>query len=186
MTDSEQSPGSWPAYARQVIESAIRKDDSGGVRPPPAAPQPFGGVFVTLRVSGRLRGCMGTLEPEQSLAEAVGHAAVSAALHDPRFPPVAPADLPDISIEVSIMSAPWPMRDLDELELGKHGILVRNGPRRGLFLPQVATEHHFDKETLLTRCCREKAGLKPDAWRDPDTEVLLFTADAYSDVRRDS
>jgi AmmeMemoRadiSam system protein A len=124
---------------------------------------------------------MGTLDPSQPLADAVRHAAETAALHDPRFPPVTSAELPDLSVEVSILSAFWPMRSIDELQVGTHGILVRRGVQRGLFLPQVATEHHLDKETFLSRCCAEKAGLPPDAWRNPDTEVLLFTADIFQD-----
>ena len=68
------------------------------------------------------------------------------------------------------------MGSLDDLEIGRHGIIVQRGANRGLFLPQVATEHCFDKETFLNRCCTEKAGLPPGAWREPDTEVLLFTA----------
>jgi len=103
-------------------------------------------------------------------------------VYDPRFAPLTLAELPEVTIEVSVLSPPWPMGNLDDLELGKHGIIVRSGARRGLFLPQVATEHHFDKEIFLTRCCSEKAGLKPDAWRDPTTEVLLFTTDVYSDT----
>ena len=71
------------------------------------------------------------------------------------------------------------MANIDELECGRHGIIVRQGMLRGLFLPQVATEHHLDKETFLLRCCSEKAGLPANAWRDPKTEVLLFTADIF-------
>jgi len=73
------------------------------------------------------------------------------------------------------------MRRLDELELGRHGILVRQGGRRGLFLPQVAVEHHLDKETFLSRCCDEKAGLPANAWQDPATEVLLFTTEVFQE-----
>jgi len=182
MTDTQPSPGSWPAYARLVIEHAIREDDPKTIKPPPSGSQPFGGAFVSLRMFGSLRGCMGTLDADQPLAEAVRYAAVNAAVHDPRFAPLTLAELPDVTIEVSVLSPPWPMGDLDDLELGKHGILVRSGARRGLFLPQVATEYGFDKETFLTRCCSEKAGLKPNAWRDPTTEVLLFTTDVYSDA----
>jgi uncharacterized protein (TIGR00296 family) len=94
---------------------------------------------------------------------------------------VALAELPDVSVEVSILSEPWPMRSADELRLGTHGIIVRRGIQRGLFLPQVATEHGLDKNTFLSRCCAEKAGLAPDAWKASDTEVLLFTADIFSE-----
>jgi AmmeMemoRadiSam system protein A len=182
MSDTQQTPGSWPAYARLIIEQAIRENDPKTIKPPPSGSQPFGGAFVTLRLFGGLRGCMGTLDTDQPLADAVRYAAVNAAVHDPRFAPLTLAELPEVTIEVSVMSPLWPMGNLDELELGQHGIIVRSGARRGLFLPQVVTEHHFDKEAFLTRCCSEKAGLKPDAWRDRTTEVLLFTTDVYSDA----
>lgn len=120
---------------------------------------------------------MGILDPQTPLPDAVSEAAICAATHDPRFAPVAADELPDLRIEVSILSPPQRMRDLDELELGRHGVLVRRGALRGLFLPQVAVEHRMDKVTFLSRCCDEKAGLPPDAWKDPATEVLLFTAD---------
>lgn len=184
MHAAAQPAADWPAYARHIIESAVR-----GVQPAqmPVSPSAaHGGVFVTLRKFKRLRGCMGTLDPSQPLVDAVQRAAMSSALHDPRFTPVAVGELPDLVVEVSIMSAPEPMGSLDELELGRHGVIVRQGLRQGLFLPQVAVEHHLDKETLLSRCCREKAGLPPDAWRDPDTEVLLFTAEIFSEEDRGS
>lgn len=169
----------WPSYARQVIEFATRNADAARAAPPPDAQREHGGVFVTLKKFGRLRGCMGLLDPAEPLPEAVRHAAVTAALHDPRFPPVAPGELPDIRIDVSILSQPYPMRSIADLEIGVHGIIVQKGYQRGLFLPQVAPEHHLDREQFLSRCCSEKAGLAPDAWKNPGTEVLLFTAEVY-------
>jgi AmmeMemoRadiSam system protein A len=181
MSDPVTPSPTWPSFARQVIEAAIRNADVMGAQPPAHSVPAFGGVFVTLKKLGRLRGCMGTLDASQPLAEAVRHAAQTTALSDPRFPPVALAELPDVSVEVSILSKPWPMRTLDDLQIGTHGIIVHKGLQRGLFLPQVAREHGLDKNTFLSRCCAEKAGLAPDAWQDPDTEVLLFTADIFSE-----
>jgi AmmeMemoRadiSam system protein A len=174
----------WSAFARQVVDRAVRKADPQGIPVPTASARDHGGVFVTLHKFKRLRGCMGTLDTTRPVGEAVRHAAVSAALHDPRFPPVGVAELPDLVIEVSILSPPWPMRSLEELELGRHGVLVRCGLRQGLFLPQVATEHRLDREALLSRCCSEKAGLPPEAWRDPDTDVLLFTTEVFAEGGR--
>ncbi|MFQ5805327.1 MAG: AmmeMemoRadiSam system protein A [Phycisphaerae bacterium] len=181
MSDSALPSPTWPAFAREVIECAVRNADVTHAQPPDESQQSFGGVFVTLKKLGRLRGCMGTLDASQPLGEAVRHAAQAAALKDPRFPAVALAELPDLSVEVSILSQPWPMPSLDELQIGTHGIIVSQGMQRGLFLPQVAREHCLDKTTFLSRCCAEKAGLAPDAWRDPDTEVLLFTANVFSE-----
>ena len=120
-----------------------------------------------------------------TLAESVRHSALCAALRDPRFQPLALEELADVHVEVSILTLPHAMQNLDELVLGRHGVLVRRGPQRGLFLPQVATDHHFDRETFLSRCCSEKAGLSPDAWRDPATEVLLFETDVSCDPPAD-
>lgn len=167
----------WAGYARAVICAAVRGTASPD--PPTVADEPHAGAFVTLHKHGRLRGCMGTLDPSLSRADAVREAAISAALHDPRFQRIAPDELGTLEIEVSILSTPAPMRSLDDLELGKHGIIVRGGGRRGLFLPQVATDHSLDKEAFLSRCCSEKAGLPPDAWRDPATEILLFTTTVF-------
>ena len=169
----------WPAFARQVISQAVSRGDIDRAQPPQGHDQPFSGVFVTLKKGNRLRGCMGTLDASQTLPETVRYAARTAAINDPRFTPVSPEELPDVSVEVSILSAPQSMTNLDELELGKHGIIVQRGAQRGLFLPQVATEHHLDKVTFLSRCCSEKAGLPADAWKDPGTKVLLFTATIF-------
>ncbi len=177
---AEPSP-TWPSFARQVIELAVRNLDVNRSTPPEQSVESLGGVFVTLKKLGRLRGCMGTLDPSQPLAEAVRHAARTAALGDPRFPPVALTELPDVSVEVSILSHPWPMQSIDDLQIGTHGIIVRKGLQHGLFLPQVASEHHLDKHTFLSRCCAEKAGLTPDAWKEADTEVLLFTAEIFNE-----
>ncbi len=122
---------------------------------------------------------MGTLDDVPPLAEAVRHAALCAAFQDPRFPPVSESELSDLQVEVSVLSSPQRMTSLDDLVIGRHGIRVRRGTQHGLFLPQVAVEHKLDKESFLSRCCAEKAGLPPDAWRDPATEVLLFTSQVF-------
>ena len=115
---------SWPVYARQVIECAVRDTDPNRVVPPQSSDAIYGGVFVTLKKFGRLRGCMGTLDPSQPIAAAIRHAARAAALTDPRFPALTLAELPDLTIEVSILSPPRPMKSLDELVIGTHGIIV--------------------------------------------------------------
>ena len=108
--------------------------------------------------------------------------AVSAS-HDPRFSgrPITPADLPDIEIEISILSKQEETDDPLSLELGKHGILIENPAGRGCFLPQVAKEFGWSKEEFLARCCSEKAGLDAGAWKHPETRVLLFTAELISE-----
>ena len=184
MTDAAPTADPWTAFARRVIESAVHEADPQRLEPPPAGAQPNHGAFVTLRKFNRLRGCMGSLDVDQTLGEAVRTAALSAAMHDPRFGSVSSAELPEIVIEVSILTPLSPMRTIADLEIGRHGILVRKDLQRGLFLPQVATDHHLDKEAFLSRCCSEKAGLPAEAWRDPDVEVLLFTSEVHHERPR--
>ncbi|HXH07889.1 MAG TPA: AmmeMemoRadiSam system protein A [Vicinamibacterales bacterium] len=132
---------------------------AGGALAVPAA------AFVTLRRGGRLRGCIGRIEAIEPLARVVADAAVSAAFHDPRFPPLAPEELDDVDIEISVLGPLEPVADVTEIEVGRHGVVVADGLRRGLLLPQVATEWGWDRETLLRHACL-KAGLAPTAWRD--------------------
>jgi AmmeMemoRadiSam system protein A len=124
------------------------------------------GAFVTIKRGGQLRGCIGTLQCRRSLAEEIERVAVSAAREDPRFPPIQSSELHDLQIEVSVLG---PLERIDPcdpatIEVGRHGLVVEQGSRRGLLLPQVATEWGWDRETFLSQTCA-KAGLPPDAWR---------------------
>ncbi len=133
------------------------------------------GVFVTIkRRDGQLRGCIGTFRPAP-LEIMVQESAISAAFHDPRFPPVSPQELPDLVYEISILTPLEPVRSLEEIEVGRHGLVVERGWQRGLLLPQVATEWHWDRETFLQQTCL-KAGLPPDCYLDPETQVYRFEA----------
>ena len=143
-------------YAR-TIEHAVRYGETAADCAAPAQHEPeFGGVFVTLHKLGRLRGCMGLLEPQESLTAAVRRAAVCAALQDPRFHPVTLAELPAVEIEVSVMSRPQPLRPA-AARTRQHGIIVSRG-RRGLFLPQVATEYGFSRNSFRGCCSNRLAG----------------------------
>jgi uncharacterized protein len=140
------------------------------------------GAFVTLKTrSGELRGCIGTLECRRPLAEEVARVAVSAAREDPRFQPLRPSELDDISVEVSVLGPLEQIdpRDPSAIEIGRHGLVVERGFRRGLLLPQVATEWGWDCEEFLAHTCR-KAGLAPDAWRDGAT-VYRFAAVVFAE-----
>ena len=139
------------------------------------------GVFVTFRrrADHDLRGCIGIVEPRFALRDAVRKAAVSAALEDPRFPPVTLAELPTLTIDVSVLGPLSPSSPSD-VEVGRHGVVVRHEDRSALLLPQVATEQGWDRETLLRQLCR-KAGLPPDAWRHPDCRLFVFETDSYSE-----
>lgn len=169
-------------FARAVIEATVRNGDAVRVAAPTVAAPEHGGVFVTLYKFRRLRGCMGTLDTTLPVAGAVRQAALLAATQDPRFPSVALGELPDLRLELSLLSPPRRMETLEQLEIGRHGIIVEQGGRRGLFLPKVAVDHRFDRETFLARCCKEKAGLAETAWRAPGTRVYLFEAEVVSET----
>lgn len=137
------------------------------------------GVFVTLRVRERLRGCIGVVEPDQSLGESIVRCAATAALQDPRFSHTRADELLDLQIEISLLCPPFPIRP-EEIEIGRHGLLVVRGHQRGLLLPQVATQQRFTPEQFLIETCR-KAQLPPDAWREPDAQIFGFTCEVFSD-----
>lgn len=139
------------------------------------------GAFVTLNErGGQLRGCIGSIEPVAPLAQAVSSSAVSAAFRDPRFYPVTKEELPQLHIEVSVMSPIVPVRDVEEIEVGRDGLIVSRGSRAGLLLPQVATEYGWDRETFLRQTC-VKAGLPPDCWRSPDCRIEKFSAEVFGE-----
>jgi len=137
------------------------------------------GAFVTLHEKGRLRGCIGSLVGRQPLYLTIRDMAVEAATADPRFPPVTQDELKDIEIEISVLSPLEKVSSPDKIQMGVHGVLVRRGFNSGVFLPQVATETGWSKEEFLSELCSQKAGLPPDAWKDKDTELYIFTAEVF-------
>ena len=139
------------------------------------------GAFVTLHKDGRLRGCIGHIISEQPLFKTVRDMAVASASQDQRFSPVQKSELEEIDVEISVLSRPWEVRNPDEIRMGVHGVIVSRGMfHRGIFLPQVATETGWSKEEFLSQLCSQKAGLAPDAWKDPATKLEVFTADVFS------
>jgi AmmeMemoRadiSam system protein A len=140
------------------------------------------GAFVTIHIRGRLRGCIGIVEPNDPLGEIVAHCAAGAALHDPRFSRVVAEELSQLQIEISLLSATELIPPAN-IEIGRHGLLVCQGPKRGLLLPQVAIEHKLTREEFLDETCR-KASLPPKSWQDPATEIYGFTCEVFSDEPR--
>ena len=139
------------------------------------------GAFVTLNEHGQLRGCIGNLIGQQPLYLTIRDMAVEAALRDPRFPPVALNELKNIEIEISVLSPMEKINSVDKIQLGKHGVLIKQGFRSGVFLPQVATETGWAKEEFLSNLCSHKAGLPADAWKDKTTEIYIFSAEVFSE-----
>ena len=146
------------------------------------------GVFVTLRThpSEELRGCIGFPEPVKPLIDAVIDAAISSATGDPRFYPVSPNELSHISIEVTVLTLPAPVKSvspqdrLTEIEIGNHGLMIEKGLNRGLLLPQVPIEQGWNKEEYLAGICM-KAGLPANAWMEKDTKLYRFEGIIFSE-----
>jgi AmmeMemoRadiSam system protein A len=137
------------------------------------------GVFVTLHAAKRLRGCIGVIESKETLGEGIVRCARSAALEDPRFSPMKPEELADLEIEVSLLSPLQPIRP-DEIVIGKHGLLIELGFRRGLLLPQVAVEQRLSREQFLGEICH-KAGLEGDAWMSPEARLYGFACEIVAE-----
>jgi AmmeMemoRadiSam system protein A len=182
---NEEEKGMLLTLARQALEHAVRGHklpplDLKGLNP---RLQSEGASFVTLTKSGELRGCIGALEPYQPLAQDVREHAVAAALEDYRFPPVQPAELPDITIEVSRLTQPQPLdyaspEDLlTKLRPGLDGVVLRDGWRRATFLPQV-WEKVPDPSEFLGHLCY-KMGEQPDLWRRKPLEVLIYQVEEF-------
>jgi AmmeMemoRadiSam system protein A len=156
-----------------------------GAAPAPSLPtagplaQPRG-AFVTLHVSGELRGCIGTFSPRGSLAETVAAMARSAATEDPRFPRLRADEVAGLTISVSALCTPHLLEDRSRIEVGVHGLMVRKGWNRGVLLPKVAVEHGWDSQAFLKHACL-KAGLPAIAARDPELVVEVFEAEEFGE-----
>jgi AmmeMemoRadiSam system protein B/AmmeMemoRadiSam system protein A len=136
------------------------------------------GAFVTITKRGALRGCIGHIRALLPLYKTIEEMAAAAAFEDPRFPPITKNELKDLEIEISVLTPFKQITDVQEIEVGTHGIYMEKGYYSGLLLPQVATEYRWDRDTFLEHTCR-KAGLPPDAWKDRDTRIYIFSADIF-------
>lgn len=168
--------------ARNTIEAVVRGSPVHSPRLPPVFSEKRG-VFVTITRSGELRGCIGYPYPVIQLMEAIPSAATGAALEDPRFPPVTSTELPQIRIEVTVLTPPEPLnvepgQRPHAVIIGKHGLIARGAGRSGLLLPQVATEYSWGGEEFLTHTCM-KAGLPANCWKQADTEILTFEGQIF-------
>jgi len=165
---------------RKTVEALVRKEPLPEIETvSPNLEMPLG-AFVTLKKNDRLRGCIGYTISFQQLYRTVIDAAAGAALRDPRFSRVRLEELPDLTYEVSVLSSFKRIHDLDEIEIGVHGIMIKQGFHQGLLLPQVGENSGFTPEMFLAQTCR-KAGLHPTAWRDPITEIEIFSADVFGE-----
>ena len=137
-------------------------------------------MFVTLHVAKKLRGCIGVIEGLTNLGETLATCAADAALHDPRFSRMRPEEMDALEIEVSLLCPLHPILP-EEVEIGVHGLLVEQGTRRGLLLPQVAVEHRLSRERFLAETCT-KAGLPREAWKEPETKLYGFECEILAEA----
>ncbi len=165
------------ALAHRSIETALAEQPIDTAAPTEHLAEPRG-AFTTLHLLGNLRGCIGYVLPTGSLYQTVAETARAAAFDDPRFRPVTDDEAPHLTIEISVLSVPQPIRP-EQVEVGKHGLIVSAGARRGLLLPQVPVEWGWDRETFLAQTCA-KAGLSPDAWQR-GAEIQAFTAEVFGE-----
>ena len=156
------------AAARSAIYSALRMDYDGDITPVGILKEKGYGVFVTLHLNGRLRGCIGRFTSSDSLYETIQDMARSAAFSDPRFPSLSRSEAPRIDIEVSVLSPLKRISSVDEFKLGRDGIYMIKGSRHGTFLPQVATETGWSTEEFLGHCAQDKAGIGYYGWKDAE------------------
>lgn len=178
---SEQEKNQLLAVARKSVESAVEKHDAYE----PAATgddalQQERGAFVTLKESGNLRGCIGFTSAARPLYLTVRDAAALAALRDPRFRPVSAQEIPLLAYEISVLSPMRRVTDVKQINVGKHGLLIKNSDHEGLLLPQVPVEQRWDRTKFLEQTCG-KAGMEPNCWKDEDTDIFLFTAVVFGE-----
>jgi len=175
------------AIARQAIGEALTGDSSAAYTEvaahPPAALCTAEGAFVTLkdRFSGSLRGCIGNIIGAAPLYELVRRLARESAFHDPRFSPVRLDELDQLRIEISILSVPTEIAGPEKIVVGRDGVILTCGMHRALFLPQVATEQRWDRDTMLDHLSI-KAGLPHAAWKQSNCRFSVFQAEVYEEI----
>lgn len=165
--------------AREAMIAAVQGERPSEIVAEDDLCQP-GGAFVTLHRGSRLRGCIGQLPGEEPLAKVVAHCAGLASLEDPRFRPVAPEELAAIHIEISVLSIPQDIAPQDVV-IGTHGLLISRASERGVLLPQVATRFGWSALRFLEETCL-KAGMEPQAWKDPNVRIQAFSAEIFSEA----
>ncbi|MCW8849302.1 MAG: AmmeMemoRadiSam system protein A [Melioribacteraceae bacterium] len=138
------------------------------------------GVFVTLTINGKLRGCIGYVHSDDELCKTVMNAAFQAAFNDPRFAPLTEEEFPKIKISISVLSPTMPLQSYEDIIIGKHGLILEESGRKGLLLPQVPIDHNMNRDTFLSALCR-KAGFNENYWREKKLNLKCFTANVFSE-----
>ena len=179
---SEQQRRQLLTLARETIARVLdgRAPDLSGAGIDETLRKPSG-AFVTLTThDDELRGCIGSIAPVAPLFEAVVKNAMNAAFRDPRFYPLRPGELDGVKIEISVMGPIERVTNIDDIVVGRDGLIITRGMNAGLLLPQVATDYGWDRDTFLRQTC-VKAGLPPDAWKSPDAKIEKFSAEVFGE-----
>jgi AmmeMemoRadiSam system protein A len=172
---SEKEASILLTIAREAISSCVNKQV---YQPPPREEKALNersGCFVTIKLQGQLRGCIGNFQSERPLFIEIADMAVASASKDPRFHPLEAEELDSISLELSVLSPLEKTEDIELIEVGTHGLYLEKNFSRGVLLPQVATEYGWDRLTFLQQTC-QKAGLNKNAWQEADTDIYIFSA----------
>jgi AmmeMemoRadiSam system protein A len=171
------------ALARKSVEHAVEQGEE--YEPAANVSEALNqerGAFVTLRKAGALRGCIGYTSAVQPLYRTVRDTAMLAALRDSRFLPVTTSELPQLKYEISVLSPLRRVLDLQQIKVGQHGLLMKNGAHEGLLLPQVPVEEKWDRQTFLEETC-VKAGMSSGCWKDENTDIFMFTAVVFGEKK---
>ncbi len=166
--------------AREAIVNTVKNQP---FRPTPREEKSLterSGCFVTIKINDELRGCIGNFQTERPLFMEISEMAVSSATQDPRFHPMDEADLDNFNLEISVLSPLEKIDDVEQIEVGTHGIYIEKNFSRGVLLPQVATDYGWDRNTFLQQTCL-KAGLKTDSWQSADADIYIFSAQIITD-----
>lgn len=173
--------------ARKSIECAVAQEPTPQFNYDFAVFREKRGAFVTLHRQGQLRGCIGYVFAYHPLIETIQETAQAAALRDPRFPPVTTKEIPELDIEISVLSPLREIHDIKDIKVGTHGIYIKRDFNSGLLLPQVATQYNWQHQEFVEQTCL-KAGLSQNAWQNEDTQIYIFSAqvfgeDDFSDIK---
>jgi AmmeMemoRadiSam system protein B/AmmeMemoRadiSam system protein A len=180
---SEDDKNTLMHIARTTIENRVRDKEVPAFEVDSPILKEKRGAFVTIRKHGQLRGCIGYIEAIKPLYVTIEEMAEAAALNDHRFPPVAPEELPSLDLEISVLTPLRKIDSIDEIQIGKHGILLKKGYHQGVFLPQVATEQGWDRTTFLNQICY-KAGIPDEnCWKGKDAEIYIFSAEVFEEKK---
>ncbi|HEY3276273.1 MAG TPA: AmmeMemoRadiSam system protein A [Syntrophorhabdaceae bacterium] len=174
---SEEEKAMLKRIAREAIEGVLFDKKPVPLEMPEIFEKKMG-AFVTLHCKEDLRGCIGYIKGVLPLYKTIQEMAVQAAFHDPRFEPLRREEWDRVDIEISVLSPLRKIKDVEEIEVGVHGILIEKGFYTGLLLPQVATENNWDRAAFIAHTCH-KAGLPEDAWKSKDASIYIFSAEVF-------